>query len=312
MTSFAILRIAKHSSLASLAGVGRHHSRQSVARGADTGKTPRNLSFGAAVGGSASVVAAVGQVLDAAQAKQSKAFRKDAVKAVEYMLTASPEFWQSATLKQKSAFFDYARRWLRQKHGAACVVAEWLHLDERSPHLHAVVVPLYEGRPNARHFFGGAAKLEALQDEFATLMQPLGLSRGVRGSETPHVPVSAWWDALNRPPEPISRADYVKRAMGLPVPAIELAERKAAAYEAHKQAFKTLRGREAAAAKRAADLDIDVSHFKRERALLLEREAKARSIEQENRALRARVAELSPKTQNPTPGGYFTNPGLAC
>ena len=63
------------------------------------------------------------------------------------------------------------------------VVAEWVHLDERSPHLHAVVVPLHEGRLNARHFFGGAKKLEALQDEFASLMQPLGLVRGVRGSD---------------------------------------------------------------------------------------------------------------------------------
>ena len=167
MTAFAILRIQKHSSLASLAGVARHHSRQSSARGCDPEKSSRNLSFGAACSGSAGVVAAVGRVIEQAQAKQSKAFRRDAVKAVEFMFTASPEWWRTASPKYRSAFFDRARRWLREKHPGG-VVAEWVHLDERSPHLHAVVVPLHEGRLNARHFFGGAKKLEALQDEFAS------------------------------------------------------------------------------------------------------------------------------------------------
>lgn len=311
MTSFAILRIAKHSSLASLAGVARHHSRQSPVRGAEPSLSAKNLSWGAAKGGSAGVVSSVSAVLSAAQAKQKKAFRRDGVKAVEYMLTASPEWWKAATVKQQAAFFDRARRWLREKHGADCVVAEWLHLDEKSKNFHAVVVPLHEGRPNARHFFGGRAKLEALQSEFAALMQPLGLSRGVRGSDATHVPVRDWWQALDRPPEPVGKADYLKKAMGLPVPALDLAERKAAAFEANKKALARIREREAAAAKRAADLDIDLGLLKRDRALLLEREAKARELERENRVLRERVAQLAPKSPAQTPeGGYFTKLGL--
>ena len=143
------------------------------------------------------------------------------------------------------------------------VVAEWVHLDERSPHLHAVVVPLHEGRLNARHFFGGAKKLEALQDEFASLMQPLGLVRGVRGSDAPHLPVSAWWSALDRPPEPVKRSDYLRKSMGLPAPAVDQAEKKAAAFEAVKKEAQRLRAREASVSKKEADNALDEGTLKR-------------------------------------------------
>ena len=307
MTAFAILRIQKHSSLASLAGVARHHSRQSRARGCDPDKSPRNLSFGAASSGSAGVVAAVGSVIEQAQAKQSKAFRRDAVKAVEFMFTASPEWWKTASPKYRSAFFDRARRWLREKHPGG-VVAEWVHLDERSPHLHAVVVPLHEGRLNARHFFGGAKKLEALQDEFASLMQPLGLVRGVRGSDAPHLPVSAWWSALDRPPEPVKRSDYLRKSMGLPAPAVDQAEKKAAAFEAVKKEAQRLRAREALVSKKEADNALDEGTLKRERASVLKREQAAQAIERENRALKLRLQELAPKAPSP---GYLSDLGLA-
>ena len=134
MTAFAILRIQKHSSLASLAGVARHHSRQSRARGCDPEKSPRNLSFGAACSGSAGVVAAVGSVIEQAQAKQSKAFRRDAVKAVEFMFTASPEWWKTASPKYRSAFFDRARRWLREKHPGALSLSgcTWMNVPRTS------------------------------------------------------------------------------------------------------------------------------------------------------------------------------------
>ena len=66
-------------------------------------------------------------------------------------------------------------------------------------------------------------------------MQPLGLVRGVRGSDAPHLPVSAWWSALDRPPEPVKRSDYLRKSMGLPAPAVDQAEKAAAAFEAVKK-----------------------------------------------------------------------------
>lgn len=311
MTSFAILRVKKYSALAPLAGVARHHCRQSSARGVDAARSSRNLSFGAARSGPAGVTAAVQSVLDVAQAKQGKKFRQDGVKAVEYMLTASPEWWKSASSKYRAAFFDQARRWLRAKHGAGNVVAEWVHLDERSPHLHVVVVPLYEGRPNARHFLGGAQKLSALQDEFAGLMHPLGLQRGTRNGKGSHLPVADWWAVLDKPAIKPTKTDYLRKVAGLAAPRIDQAERQAAAFEANKRALGRLRSREAASSKAAANNALEAGFLAEKNQKLVEREARLSAVERENLALREKLAQLSLASRPGQPGeGYFTSLGL--
>ena len=197
---------------------------------------------------------------------------------------------------------------MAQGEASGGVVAEWVHLDERSPHLHAVVVPLHEGRLNARHFFGGAKKLEALQDEFASLMQPLGLVRGVRGSDALiylFLPGGLLWIGLL---EPVKRSDYLRKSMGLPAPAVDQAEKKAAAFEAVKKEAQRLRAREALVSKKEADNALDEGTLKRERASVLKREQAAQAIERENRALKLRLQELAPKAPSP---GYLSDLGLA-
>ena len=308
MSSFAILRVRKHKALASLSGVGRHHCRQSNARGADPLKASKNITLGAAKGGARAAVSAVRAVLDDAQAKSAKAFRRDGVKVVEYLLTASPEWWAKASPKYRAAFFDRARRWLRDKHGAGNVVAEWVHLDERSPHLHAWVVPLHEGRPNARHFLGGAAKLEGIQDEFAALMQPLGLQRGIRKSKGEHLPVADWWATLDKPGAKPSRMDYARKAAGLPSPKVDHAERQAVGYVAQKRAFERLRAREATSSKAAADNALDAAFLASERQRLTKRDAEISATVRENLRLRERVAELERGALVRTPAPVLSYP----
>ena len=292
MTSFAILRVKKYSSLASLAGVARHHCRESPARGVDASRSSRNIRFGAARTGSAAVVSAVQLALDAAQAKQKKSFRRDGVKAIEYMVTASPEWWKTATPKMQAAFFDRARRWVRERHGADCVLAEWLHLDERSKHAHLICLPMHEGRPNARHFLGGAKNLSAMQDDFAALMQPLGLQRGIRNSKCEHLPVADWWATLDKPGAKPSRLDYACKAAGLPSPKVDQAERQAVGYVAQKKALERLRGREASQAKAAADNALEAGFLASERQRLAKRDAEISGITRDNMQLRERVATL--------------------
>ena len=139
-------------------------------------------------------------------------------------------------------------------------------------------------------------------------MQPLGLVRGVRGSDAPHLPVSAWWSALDRPPEPVKRSDYLRKSMGLPAPAVDQAEKKAAAFEAVKKEAQRLRAREALVSKKEADNALDEGTLKRERASVLKREQAAQAIERENRALKLRLQELAPKAPSP---GYLSDLGLA-
>ncbi|WP_171030497.1 plasmid recombination protein, partial [Escherichia coli] len=59
--------------------------------------------------------------------------RKDAVLAVEYVMTASPEWWTEATPRQQAEFFARSEQWLEKKYGKDRVVAAVVHRDEATP-----------------------------------------------------------------------------------------------------------------------------------------------------------------------------------
>ena len=102
--SFAILRIQKHKTIAAIAGVARHHSREIDCPTADPKKSPNNLKLGLAASGSKEVGRGIKAIIDDAQSKVKRKFRSDSVKAVEFMLTASPEFSQQQTKNKKISF----------------------------------------------------------------------------------------------------------------------------------------------------------------------------------------------------------------
>ncbi|MDB7652457.1 MobV family relaxase, partial [Enterococcus faecalis] len=94
--------------------------------------------------------------------------RKDAVLAVEYVMTASPEWWKQASQEQQAAFFDQAHKWLADKYGADRIVTASIHRDETSPHMTAFVVPLtQDGRLSAKEFIGNKAQMTRDQTTFA-------------------------------------------------------------------------------------------------------------------------------------------------
>jgi hypothetical protein len=135
--------------------------------------------------------------------------RKNAVLCVEMLLTASPEYfrpddpgnageWRSDRLEQ----FQWAvQDWLTQTYGDRIVRAE-LHLDEATPHIHAYLVPLDErGKLNCRGLFGDRAKLSQFQDSYAKALEPLGLSRGIRGSRATYTQVKEYYAAVTQSPD---------------------------------------------------------------------------------------------------------------
>jgi hypothetical protein len=92
------------------------------------------------------------------------------------------------------AFEKNCIQWLKQRYGAANVVNFSVHLDEQTPHIHAVVVPLdAKGKLNCRHYLGGREKLQELQDSFAAAHQGIGLERGVQGSKAHHTTVKQFY-----------------------------------------------------------------------------------------------------------------------
>ena len=136
--------------------------------------------------------------------------RKNAVLAVEFLLTASPEYFRPDDPSRAGhyepqrleSFQQKACEWLQTRYGSRIVRAE-LHLDESTPHIHAYMVPLDEkGKLNCRALLGGSRyRLSELQDDFALAMKPLGLERGIKGSRAKHTEVRKYYAAINQQPD---------------------------------------------------------------------------------------------------------------
>ena len=113
--------------------------------------------------------------------------RKDAVLAIEHVMTASPEFWEQATQEQQDDFFKQSMDWLKEKYGEENIIVASIHNDEKSPHLSAFVTPITkDGRLSAKEFIGSPKKLREDQTSFAKQVSHLGLERGITGSKATH------------------------------------------------------------------------------------------------------------------------------
>jgi hypothetical protein len=297
MTAFAIIRTHKHKHLASIVGVARHHAREVPCPSADTKMTPKNQAWGAGKSASQAVGDKVKQVIDDAQKVSGRKFRSDSVKAIEYLMTASPEFWKSATRLEKNGYMNKCRSWLEEKHGKGCVVAEWLHVDESSPHLHAIIVPLKDGVLNAKAFLGGKSRLRDLQTDFAkSCGEPFGLSRGLEGSGAKYVKATDWWAALNAPTPQPSKMDFAKAAVGIEVPAVDTVLMQSQALKAFNTSQHNVKRRIKRVDERERELAVQES-FLGDKMKLSQRVSE---LERENETLKNKVRSL----ETPKPGTY--------
>jgi hypothetical protein len=120
--------------------------------------------------------------------------RADQVRAVEVIMTGSPEAFVRdkdgrAADYSKSKWAQDNLNFLKEKFGAKNVVSFTLHQDEKTPHVHAVVVPITpDGRLSAKDTFTRES-LRQLQTDYAQAMQPHGMSRGVEHSQAEHQPM---------------------------------------------------------------------------------------------------------------------------
>lgn len=105
--------------------------------------------------------------------------RKDAVRLVEGIVTASPEFFERASDDEMRSFFDDAYRFCCDEFGESNMVHFTVHMDEETPHAHFGFVPLRDGRLSWKEFFPSKMALGAMQDRFYGRVGALyGLSRG--------------------------------------------------------------------------------------------------------------------------------------
>lgn len=113
--------------------------------------------------------------------------RKDSVRVVEALVTASPEFFKDKSHSEVKAYFEYALEFLKSKQDSRTFLSAVVHMDEKTPHLHLCFVPLTaDGRLSAKEIIGNKKKLVKWQDEFWEHMvrRYPDLERGESASQT--------------------------------------------------------------------------------------------------------------------------------
>ena len=139
---------------------------------------------------------------------------KNQVRALRVMLSGSPE--DMKRIRQAGQLDAWAKDscgWLQKTFGKENVVSAVLHLDEKTPHIHATVVPITRGErrkaklEREKNAQSGKRtyrtkkdrprlcaddvmardKLKAYQTTYAEAMAKYGLQRGIDGSEAKHI-----------------------------------------------------------------------------------------------------------------------------
>lgn len=186
---FAILRTQKHNSADTIRRRCNHHLRAHDVQNADPALAGLNHAWGPS------------QAAQLARAIQERVEplvkRKDNVRCIEVLLTASPEWFGSDRPGQARRLTKAAAQWLSAEFGRDNVMGFGLHMDETTPHVWAMVTPIVAGRLNASALTGSPEKMRQLQDRWAKLTAPLGLVRGVRKSGARHTTIRTFYAAAN-------------------------------------------------------------------------------------------------------------------
>lgn len=228
------------------------------------------------------------------QSQQKRKIRKDCPRALEYVISASPEFFENATKKEKSDYFRKSLEYLKSRHGNENVISAVIHNDESTPHMHVVVVPVIKEKKiptkdnptgiveklNPKHFCD-KFELQRLHSEFNERVGSVfGLERGEK-SDRQHKSVAEYQRELAREvsrkeaelekvkaeleKEKAELAEFQDREFVMPqvqIPAPKFMESKAdyaeravnSAIEQINPAFKTLKAKTFTAQRKRDDL----------------------------------------------------------
>ncbi|MGN8897431.1 MobV family relaxase [Flavonifractor sp. HCP28S3_F3] len=93
--------------------------------------------------------------------------RKDSVKFIDTIVTATPEYLEHLSPEQVRRYFERALDFFKAEVGEANIFSAVVHMDERNPHMHLCFVPLtQDNRLSAKEVIGGRDKLVEWQDKF--------------------------------------------------------------------------------------------------------------------------------------------------
>ncbi len=127
--------------------------------------------------------------------------RNDAVRYLKHVYTGSHEEMKKIFSDKKTAeaWVKANAIFISEEYGKENIVRLTLHLDEKTPHLHAVTVPLTkDGRLSAKEVMGNKKDLSLRQDRYAKAMASFGLERGIKGTGIKHENAKDYYKRIDK------------------------------------------------------------------------------------------------------------------
>jgi hypothetical protein len=277
---YGIMRFKKLKTMGNVGGVCAHHSRTRQTPNADPLRTPENIWL---AGKPASLVDTLTDRL------RDIRVRKNAVIAVEFLLTASPEYFRQIKseygeydINKVQEFNQHAMTWLVNTFKAENILSAVCHFDEATPHVHAVIIPVDpKGKLNSTYWFDGRKKLSDLQDSFSEAVKPIGLNRGIKGSKSTHTTIKQYYECI----ESVKVPDSPKIEISTPPAMMRESSRKDWAREESERLTGSLAGP-------MMDLSAQAGHARMARRRADQERKTAEAATREAAALRERASRL--------------------
>ncbi len=148
--------------------------------------------------------------------------RKNSVEMMEFVLTASPQFFKNIDKKKMEDWKNSQLEFAKNKWGDSVKLAI-LHMDETSPHIHIMISTEHTTTKKYKNQFGEFYKettslnvkrfdrdyLKQLQTDYAEHNKRFNLNRGLHNSKTVHKSLKDFYKEIERS----KKRDYTKDIM---------------------------------------------------------------------------------------------------
>lgn len=208
--NYAVVRFAKLKTAAQMKASANHNFRKEQPLNADPSKQHLNEEL---------IKLDTHDYADAFKKKMAEnniTPRKDNVKELEIMMTFTKEDSGVDLDKWK----EKSVGWVQDYFGKENVVSAVYHGDESSPHIHAIVVPIVDGKLYASEYINGKSKCMDMHTSYAKAVEDLGMERGMENTPVSYETMQQLRAATKKVADenlPIPRAgerieDYYSRA----------------------------------------------------------------------------------------------------
>jgi hypothetical protein len=153
------------------------------------------------------------------------------VRAIRVLLSGTHELMKTIEEnKQLNNWCNDNLNWIKETFGEENLVSAVLHMDEKTPHIHATIVPIVTGerrKANDSQTYKkknlndnrlcaddvmARNKLKHYQNTYATVMAKYGLRRGIEGSEAKHISTAEYYRNLHLQNQQLEQEKNIKQS----------------------------------------------------------------------------------------------------